>query len=465
MSALATASTQEDLQLALPKAQMQLEGRPMCDYAFAMSDQGPRYWPLDADLLPLSNSPLSVYNFGVWLYNYQRPRVPASTWEECLALLPPAVSGHMLLHLWKQETDPVKADMMYMTGFLAIAGIKPPTEYIRNEDFASKPVSGFKHTCLADSLIVLGHGVKVFQDGPFNIQDADDALAEWNLALEHVTSPVAGDSILHFTDHFTSLEISDNLIRWKVRHWEIQLQDAELRDLLAVRGVTLHHISPKPEDESVSFEVKNVSGGGAEPGIALSRFPKGIVAMVYGYIPQSQSRDKRHFEATFSGARGTQAIPAMQILADPTILWNVQSFLGMQRSFMLARSTHLTVPGHIYIRALGLNGGRLCQGHAHHSWNVRRLQRFFGNHLALDPKGIGLLLRGTQARLQGRRTIGSQVTGMQTSITLFGYVPSCMWCGKTANLKRCGGCLTAVYCSEACSRRDWAIHRLSCERG
>lgn len=37
-------------------------------------------------------------------------------------------------------------------------------------------------------------------------------------------------------------------------------------------------------------------------------------------------------------------------------------------------------------------------------------------------------------------------------------------CGATRGLKRCGGCGTARYCSEACSRAHWREHRNECRR-
>ena len=37
-------------------------------------------------------------------------------------------------------------------------------------------------------------------------------------------------------------------------------------------------------------------------------------------------------------------------------------------------------------------------------------------------------------------------------------------CGATRGLKRCGGCGTVRYCSEACSRVHWREHRAECRR-
>ena len=37
-------------------------------------------------------------------------------------------------------------------------------------------------------------------------------------------------------------------------------------------------------------------------------------------------------------------------------------------------------------------------------------------------------------------------------------------CGATRGLKRCGGCGTVRYCSEACSRVHWWAHKAECRR-
>jgi hypothetical protein len=52
-----------------------------------------------------------------------------------------------------------------------------------------------------------------------------------------------------------------------------------------------------------------------------------------------------------------------------------------------------------------------------------------------------------------------------------GYAPgreACCKCGaegQGASLSRCGGCKAVRYCSEACQREHWAVHKALCKLG
>ena len=37
-------------------------------------------------------------------------------------------------------------------------------------------------------------------------------------------------------------------------------------------------------------------------------------------------------------------------------------------------------------------------------------------------------------------------------------------CGATTGLRRCGGCCAVRYCSMACSRAHWQVHKAECRR-
>eukprot|EP00005_Dracoamoeba_jomungandri_P013946 CAMPEP_0174270816 /NCGR_PEP_ID=MMETSP0439-20130205/45819_1 /TAXON_ID=0 /ORGANISM="Stereomyxa ramosa, Strain Chinc5" /LENGTH=132 /DNA_ID=CAMNT_0015360387 /DNA_START=104 /DNA_END=498 /DNA_ORIENTATION=- len=41
---------------------------------------------------------------------------------------------------------------------------------------------------------------------------------------------------------------------------------------------------------------------------------------------------------------------------------------------------------------------------------------------------------------------------------------TCMYCGNTGKLKKCGGCQIVSYCSKSCQRSHWKAHKFSCTK-
>lgn len=48
------------------------------------------------------------------------------------------------------------------------------------------------------------------------------------------------------------------------------------------------------------------------------------------------------------------------------------------------------------------------------------------------------------------------------------FVPSydhlCLFCGKKDSEFRCSGCNSVFFCSQACQKKSWKIHRIHCKR-
>ena len=124
-----------------------------------------------------------------------------------------------------------------MSGLLAIAGEPlPDSALLWNETFAGRTRSSHSKTCLPDSLELLGYGIDVEEDGPFSILAAVNCFVDTDLVVQHVPEPQDGDNLLHFRDHFSAIEVSDDAVMWKCGQYTVRcvwhaLQSAKHREI------------------------------------------------------------------------------------------------------------------------------------------------------------------------------------------------------------------------------------------